>query len=271
MTADDDRIPDEARVSLEVRGRTLVITMTRVDKRNAIDASMTAALDEALDLLDRDPDLRCGVLTGGATVFSAGTDLAEGAGPPTARGGEYGLIRRPRRTPLIAAVEGAALGGGFELVLACDMVVAGASARFGLPEVSRGVVPTCGGLFRTSESLPMVAARRLALTGRPLDATDAHARGLVNEVVADGAALDGALALADEVVSNSPSAVAAVLDALRAVEADRTEAGWSATASALARIEDSPDRYEGVAAFLEKREPRWAPRVPVEADTDERV
>ncbi len=142
-------------VATRTEGRVLVISMQREAKRNAIDAAMTAGIDAALNRLDDDASLWAGVLTGTATVFSAGTDLAVGPGPPTDRGGPYGIIRRKRRRPLIAAVEGPALGGGLEIVLACDLVVAASDARLGLPEVSRGVLATCGGLFRGPRALPL--------------------------------------------------------------------------------------------------------------------
>jgi enoyl-CoA hydratase/carnithine racemase len=148
------------RVSLERRDHVLIIRMERASKRNAVDAAMTEALDEALNLLEDDPDLWCGILTGNDVAFCAGTDLANTAGTPTERGGQYGVIQRERRTPLIAAVDGLAFGGGFEIVLSCDMVVAGHSARFGLPEVARGVLPTCGGLFRPGTACPSPSPSR---------------------------------------------------------------------------------------------------------------
>ena len=132
---------------------------------------MADQLDEALNELDDDIELWAGVLTGTRKMFSAGSDLTSGGDYVTERGGEYGIIRRQRRKPLIAAVEGFALGGGLEIVLSCDMVVASSEARFGLPEVSIGVLPTCAGLFRGPRALPRHVARQLILTGRPLDAS----------------------------------------------------------------------------------------------------
>ena len=129
-------------------GNVLVVTMDRAAKRNAIDRAMADALDRAFNELDDDESLWAGVLTGTTECFSAGSDLTAGGDYVTERGGEYGIIRRPRRKPLVAAVEGPALGGGLEIVLACDLVVAARTARFGLPEVSIGVIPTCAGLFR---------------------------------------------------------------------------------------------------------------------------
>ncbi|MEQ3552646.1 enoyl-CoA hydratase-related protein [Pseudonocardia nematodicida] len=248
------------RVELHRQGHVLVIRMRRTAARNAIDAPMTAALDAALNEMDDDPELWCGVLTGDAQVFSAGTDLAGGAGEPTARGGPYGVVGRRRSTPLIAAVEGFALGGGFELVLACDMVVAGRSTRFGLPEVSRGVVATCGGIFRSARPLPLTIAKQMLLTGLQLPAPRAYQLGLVNELVDDGDAEIAAVALAERVCDNSPSAVSATLRALDEVVAEADELGWRATHEAFATVLGSADHHEGVAAFLEKRPPRWTGR-----------
>lgn len=234
--------------------------MTRPDKRNAVDAAMTAALDEALNTLDDDPELRCGVLCGDARAFSAGTDLADGSGGPTPRGGNYGVVRRDRRTPLIAAVEGVAYGGGFEIVLACDLVVAGHDARFALPEVARGLVANCGALFRTPRALPLNVAKELLITGSPIGAERAHQLGLVNEVVGTGSAEQAAFALAEQVSRNSPLAVSVSLRALERVVAEQDGRGWAATDVASGVIERSEDGAEGIAAFLEKRPPRWTGR-----------
>ncbi|MEV1294833.1 enoyl-CoA hydratase-related protein [Pseudonocardia sp. NPDC049635] len=250
----------EPRVATERHGHVLLIRMMRADKRNAVDAAMTAALDEALNELDDDPDLWCGVLAGDAAAFCAGTDLAAGSGGPTPRGGNYGVVRRDRRRPLIAAVEGVAYGGGFEIVLACDMVVAGTGARFALPEVARGLVANCGALFRTPRPLPLNVAKQLLVTGRPIDAQRAYALGLVNELVAAGAAETAALELARQVCENSPLAVSVTLRALERVVSEPDERGWAATDVASAAIERSEDRDEGIAAFLEKRPPRWTGR-----------
>ena len=130
-------------------------------------------------------------------AFSAGTDLAVGAGPPTPRGGGYGVVRRDRATPLIAAVEGLAYGGGFEIVLACDLVVAARTARFALPETARGLVANCGALFRAPRALPLNIAREMLLTGDPLDAERAWSLGLVNRLVEPGTAEQAALELAE--------------------------------------------------------------------------
>ncbi len=176
-------------VDTETHDRVLVVTIRREEKRNAIDDELAEGISAALDRLDDDPELWVGMLTGTPTVFSAGSDLARtsgGSSAATARGGEYGVIRRDRVKPLIAAVEGPALGGGFEIVLACDLVVASRTASFGLPEVKRGLVPTCGGLFRSSRALPLNVAREMLLTGDRLDPERAYALGLVNVLAEPG-------------------------------------------------------------------------------------
>ncbi|MCZ0997449.1 enoyl-CoA hydratase-related protein [Streptomyces mirabilis] len=260
MNGESIRPEADARVAVERHGHILVIRMQREAKRNAIDPDMTASLDSALNELDDDPDLRCGILTGGERVFSAGTDLAVGAGDPTPRGGAYGVVRRQRSTPLIAAVEGIAFGGGFELVLACDMVVAGRSAQFGLPEVSRGVVATCGALFRAWRPLPLPVAKQMLLTGRPLPASRAYQLGLVNDLVDDGQAEAAAIALAEQVCANSPLSVTATLAAVDQVASETDDLGWAATQHALETILASEDHREGISAFLEKRPPHWRGR-----------
>ena len=246
-------------VETEARGRVLVVTIRREEKRNAIDQDIADGISAALDRLDDDPELWVGVLTGTATVFSAGSDLAtsRGGSAATERGGEYGVIRRDRIKPLIAAVEGPALGDGFEIVLACDLVIAARDASFGLPEVTRGLVPTCGGLFRTPRALPLNVAREMLLTGARLDPERAYALGLVNVVAEPGGAVDAALALAERICAAAPIGARASLRALEATVAEQDDLGWEATTVATSTIAQSDDMREGVLAFFEKREPRW--------------
>ncbi len=241
-------------------GHVLLISMRRAAKRNAIDRAMADALDAALNQLDDDDQLWVGILTGTPDVFSAGSDLTAGGDYVTERGGEYGLIRRVRRKPLIAAVEGPALGGGLELVLACDLVVASQTARFGLPEVCIGVVPTCAGLFRAPRALPLNVARQLILTGRPIDAQRGYEAGFVNVLTEAGGALEGAVQLAQDICSNAPVSVQACLAAVNELTAGADEFGWNLTERALGEATQSADAREGVAAFLEKRSPVWTGR-----------
>jgi enoyl-CoA hydratase len=250
----------ESLVRAERTGRLLVVRMCREAKRNAVNRQLADELDAAFNLLEDDDGLWAGVLTGTGSVFCAGSDLTAGGDYLTERGGEYGLIRRRRRKPLIAAVEGPALGGGMELVLACDLVVASRTARFGLPEVSRGLVATCGALFRAPHALPGNLARELLLTGDPIDADRAYAGGLVNVVTEPGGAVAAAVALAERICANAPVAVQASLVAVNRWLAAAEEFGWQVTADAVAAIGASEDHREGIAAFLEKRPPRWTGR-----------
>ncbi|WP_309505396.1 enoyl-CoA hydratase-related protein [Streptomyces phytophilus] len=247
-------------VRTERHDRVLVVRMCREHKRNAVDRRLADGLDAAFNLLEDDPELWAGVLTGSGGVFSAGSDLTARGDYVTERGGAYGLIRRRRRKPLIAAVEGPALGGGLELVLACDLVVASATARFGLPEVSRGVVPTCGGLFRGPRTLPVNLACELVLTGDPIDAERAHSAGLANRVTPEGGALAGALELAARICGNAPAAVQASLAAVDRCLSAADDLGWRATEEAAETVHASADYTEGVTAFVEKRPPRWSGR-----------
>ncbi len=239
-------------------GATLVLTLDRPAQRNALDRTLTDALSAALDELDDDPSLHVGVLAANGPVFCAGTDLHEPRSPATVRGGEYGLVRRRRTTPLVAAVEGAALGGGLEVVLACDLVVAGGDARFGLPEVARGLVAACGGLFRAPDRFPPAIAAQLLLTGDPIGAERAHQVGLVNVLTPPGGAVDAARALAERIGRNSPDAVAATLRAMQDARGPAEATGWTATDLAIGAAAASPDAAEGVAAFFARRAPRWA-------------
>lgn len=240
--------------------RTLVIGLDRPAKRNAINGAVTRGLDEALNLLEDDDDLWCGVLTGGPSIFCAGADLAEGPGVPTERGGIAGIMERVRPKPLVAAVEGPALGGGLELVLACDLVVASRAATFGFPEVKRGLLPDFGGVFRAPRVLPANVAREMLLTGEPIGAERAERLGFVNRLVEPGTTLDIALGLAATICGNAPLAVRESLAlAQQEINGDESDA-WSASHAALDRLLATEDLAEGVAAFFERREPRWQGR-----------
>lgn len=248
------------RVSVEVKDHVMTISMVRHDKRNAIDGEMTLALDGALNRLDDDPEVRVGILTGGTEMFCAGTDMAATSGPPTERGGVYGVVGRTRTTPLIAAVEGVAYGGGFELVMACDMVIAAENARFALPEVKRGLVATSGALFRASRVLPLNVAKQLLLTGADLSPEDGHRLGLINEIVEPGCANAVALRWAVRIADNAPISVQQSLQVVDALASADDDKGWQLTGDARRVIGQSEDSKEGVAAFFEKRPPRWTGR-----------
>lgn len=247
-------------VTTEARGCVLLIALDRDAKLNAMDHAMTLGLDAAMNRLEDDDALWAGVLAGNGRAFSAGSDLADPDRNSTERGGPYGLIRRARRKPLIAAVDGLAFGGGFEMVLACDLVVASPQARFALPEVKRGLLALYGGVFRAARALPLNLAREMVLTGEPISAERAHALGLVNRLCADGEALVEALALAESICANSPVAVRESLGVLNQAIDAADALAWQLSGDAAARVRASEDSREGIAAFLDKRAPVWRGR-----------
>jgi enoyl-CoA hydratase/carnithine racemase len=245
-------------VETSISGRILVIKMARPEKRNALNEAITLGIDAAMNELEDNPALWCGILTGSDTVFSAGADLATGPGEPTERGGIVGLINRHRTKPLIAAVEGLALGGGLELVLCCDIVVASRSAYFGLPEVKRGLMPDFGGAFRISRVLPVNIARELLLTGDNLGVERAERLGFVNHIAENGHALSDAIALAEKICANAPLAVREALAIINtAVNGDESDI-WRSSHAAHHRLLKTEDVKEGVGAFFEKRAPKWS-------------
>jgi enoyl-CoA hydratase/carnithine racemase len=251
-------------VTLAVRDRILVVTIDRPERRNAIDHATAHRLEAAWDALDGDPGLSAAVLTGAGGFFCAGADLkaaATGAPPArTARRGQFGTIQAPPAKPVLAAVEGDALGGGCELALACDLIVASHTSRFGLPEVRRGVLAAAGGLVRLPRRLPFNVAMEMALTGAPVAAERLYALGMINRLCAPGAALDGALDLARIIAENAPLAIAGakrvMTTALTAAEPD----AWAAQEPELERVRNSADYREGIAAFAQKRPPQWQGR-----------
>lgn len=241
-------------VSIQRQGSTLVVCIDRVAKRNAIDREVSLQIERALDELEDDASLRVGILTGAGGVFCAGSDLAAPIGSNTMpRGGEYGVIRRSRRKPLIAAVEGYAYGGGFELALACDLIVAARDTRFALPEATRGTLAASGGVFRAHRAVPRNLATELLLTGKPLAAERAHALGFVNRLSEPGSALEAALRLAGELRQSSPESTRATLAIMERAWTDADAVGWAATAEEFETLQQRPEMAEGIAAFFERR------------------
>lgn len=252
-------------VRYEVDGRVATLTLNRPDQRNAVNPELAGALEEATDRFEADDDVWVAVLTGAGGFFSAGADLkaiAAGRGRElaTERAGFGGFVRHPRRKPVIAAVRGPALAGGTELVLACDLVVAGSDASFGLPEVTRGIVAAAGGLFRLPRVLPRARAIELILTGDRIDAAEAHRLGLVNAVVDPDEVLPTARALAERICGNAPVAVRESLALARQADDISEDDGWRLSAEAMERIRQTEDAAEGPRAFAEKRAPRWTGR-----------
>jgi enoyl-CoA hydratase len=250
-------------VLLESSDGILTITINRPQARNAVTLAVARAIAAAVDELDDREDLRIGILTGAGGSFCAGMDLKgflRGERPSIEGRGFGGLTMRPPKKPLIAAVEGYALAGGFELVLACDLVVAAENAQFGVPEVKRGLAATAGGLVRLPRQLPCRVAMELALTGDMFPAARALSYGLINQVTAPGQALQGARELARRIVANGPLAVAASKRVI--AESQGWPAGeiWSRQAELTEHVFTSADAREGSAAFAEKRAPVWQGR-----------
>jgi enoyl-CoA hydratase/carnithine racemase len=244
----------------ERRGHVEVLTINRPEARNAINRATAIALGDALDDCETDDDVWVVVLTAsGDKAFSAGMDLkafAAGEFPITEKG-FGGLTKRDFPKPLIAAANGSALAGGFEMMISCDMVVAAEHAKFGIPEASRGLVAGAGGLVRLPKRVPLTIALEMALTADPIDADRAYELGLVNRVVPGDQVLDAALALAERVAKNAPLAVRTSKEVMRR-SLDLTEAeSWESSDEAFAMIGRSADAMEGAVAFAEKREPNW--------------
>ncbi|OEZ29051.1 enoyl-CoA hydratase-related protein [Variovorax boronicumulans] len=249
-------------------GHVALVTIDRPEARNAVNGDVATGLEAAVDATEADDDIRAVVLTGaGREAFCAGADLKEvsagrGSALRTERGGFAGFVYRERSKPWIAAVNGKALAGGTELVLACDLVVAVRQAAFGLPEVLRGLIAAAGGLYRLPRAIPPNIALELILTAGQLDAERAHGFGLVNRLVADVDALrEAALALAAEIARNGPVAVRQSLRVAREANSGLDEAALRAlTRDAFERVAASEDFKEGPRAFIEKRAPRWTGR-----------
>jgi enoyl-CoA hydratase len=244
----------------ERRGNVLVMRLNRPEQKNAVNLEIAEQMAAALDLLDSDPDLAVGVLTGGQEIFSAGMDLKDFARGqlPSLPGRGFGSITRATvRKPMIAAVEGWALGGGFEMALACDLIVAAENARFGFPEVTRGIVAGEGGLIRLPHRLPYHVAAAILLTGQPLSAADAARFGLVNVLTAPGWALEAALELAARIGKNAPLALAAVKQVIRDSQGLNDAAAFERQEQVTGPLLKSQDAHEGAVAFAEKRAPVW--------------
>jgi enoyl-CoA hydratase len=249
-------------VECERRDRVGIVTLNRPEARNAVNGDLAAAMEAILDDLEADDAITVVILTGAGSTFSAGADLkkvAQGKGGElaTKKGGFGGIVTRNFAKPLIAAVNGPALAGGFEIVLSCDLVVAAADARFGLPEVKRGLFAAAGGLIRLPKRVPLALATELAITGDPISADRALELGLVNRVVPGEQVVDEALALAGRIAVNGPLAVRNSLTMVREAS-DLTEAdAWPRNYELALEVFASKDSIEGATAFAEKREPKW--------------
>jgi enoyl-CoA hydratase len=247
-------------VAVESRGAVRVIAIDRPEARNAVNPEVARAIAAAIDELEADPSARVAVLTGAGGTFCAGMDLKAFAEGGVAFGGDRGfagIVERPPEKPIVAAVEGFALAGGFEIALACDLIVASRTATFGIPEVRLGLVAAGGALLRLPRRIPYHVAAELALTGEPVSAQRGYELGFVNRLVDPGGALEAAVTLAETIARNGPAAVAATKTIrARAGDWDRDEQ-WRRQWEIAHPVLDSEEAEEGARAFAEKREPRW--------------
>jgi enoyl-CoA hydratase len=244
------------------RGAIEIVTINRPEARNAINYETSAALADAFDEIEADDDVWAVVLTGaGDKAFCAGMDLKAftggGGNVMGVSGGFAGITTRDFPKALIAACNGHTLAGGFEIMLACDLVVAADHATFGIPEVKRGLVAGAGGAIRLAKRIGLARALELGMTGDAVDAQTAHQLGLVNRVVPAAEVLDSAVALAERICEAAPLAVRATKKIIKAsLEVPESEA-WAIQGDAAAEVFRSPDAIEGATAFAEKRMPNW--------------
>jgi enoyl-CoA hydratase len=246
----------------EVRDGVLIVTINRPEAKNAMNQAAAQGIAAAMDRLDAEDDLRVAILTGAGGTFCSGMDLKgflRGESPSIEGRGFGGIVQAPPKKPLIAAVEGYALAGGLELMIACDLVVANAGAKFGIPEVKRGLVAAAGGVMMLPDQIPERVAMELALTGDFIDAPRAYELGLINRVT-DGSALDGALELAKKIVANGPLAVRVSKAIVKESRGWPMDERYDRQGKLIAPVFVSEDAREGAAAFAEKRAPNWKGR-----------
>jgi enoyl-CoA hydratase/carnithine racemase len=243
-----------------------VVTLNRPDKRNAINPEITQGFDRYVRLSETDPEVRVVILaSSNDAVFCAGADLQEVArnnldALHTKAGGFAGFAYCPRTKPWIAAPQGVTVGGGLEICLACDMIVAADNCRFGLPEVKRSLIAAAGGIARLSRMLPLAVALELIATGEPIDAARAYALGLVNKIVPVAETLAAATQLARQIAANAPLAVRTAIRVSKEASCLDDAAGRRVVHAGMTEIMATEDFLEGPRAFLEKRAPRWKGR-----------
>ena len=237
----------------------LVVTINRPEAKNAMTKAAAEGIAAAMDRLDSDDNLRVGILTGAGGTFCSGMDLKgflRGESPSIEGRGFGGIVQKPPEKPLIAAVEGYALAGGLELMIACDLVVASTGAKFGIPEVKRGLVAAAGGVMMLPDQIPERIAMELALTGDFIDAARAYELGLINRIT-DGEALVAAKELAASIVANGPLAVRVSKQVIKQSRGWPMDERYMRQTQLIAPVFVSEDAREGAAAFAEKRAPNW--------------
>ena len=237
----------------------LVVTIDRPEAKNAMTKAAAEGIAAAMDRLDSDDNLRVGILTGAGGTFCSGMDLKgflRGESPSIEGRGFGGIVQKPPEKPLIAAVEGYALAGGLELMIACDLVVASSGAKFGIPEVKRGLVAAAGGVMMLPDQIPERIAMELALTGDFIDAARAYELGLINRIT-DGEALAAAKELAASIVANGPVAVRVSKQVIKQSRGWPMDERYTRQTQLIAPVFISEDAREGAAAFAEKRAPNW--------------
>ena len=250
-------------VLTEAADGVLLITLNRPEARNAVNAAVAEGVAAALDRLDAEDDLRAAILTGAGSSFCAGMDLkafVAGERPYAEGRGFAGIAQRPPEKPIIAAIEGYAVAGGFEVALACDLIVAARDAKVGIPEVKRGLVAAAGALIRLPKRIPYHLAMELALTGDPIGAERAHAVGIVNRLAEPGEAVATARELAAAIARNGPLATAGSKRIIVAAQDWTEEEAWERQGEIAGPIMGSEDAREGATAFAEKRDPVWRGR-----------
>lgn len=266
MTESSAAAADAPAVLTERRGNVLLITLNRPEARNAVNAAVSIGVGAALHEAQHDPEIRAVVITGAGQSFCAGADLKAISRrenvyhPEHGEWGFAGYVQHVIDKPTIAAVNGTALGGGTELALASDLVIAEERTKFGLPEVKRGLIAAAGGVFRIVDQLPRKVAMEMLFTGEPMTSAEALTWGLINQVVPDGTVVDAALALAERITVNAPLAVWATKRVAAGVDDGVITAeghGWTRTMREMGTVMRSEDAREGPLAFAQKRQPVW--------------
>ena len=250
-------------ILVDIDNSVMTITLNRPEVKNAANRALAEGMVAALEQLESDPNLRVAIITGAGHSFCTGMDLkafVSGETPLIKGLGFAGMTQNSIKKPLIAAVEGYAIAGGFEIAITCDLIVAADDAKFGIAEVKRGLVAGAGGLVRLHRQIPIRFAKELAQTGDIITAERAHEMGLINRVVASGSALEGARELAAKIAANGPLAVAASKEVMDKAQDWTTENMWDLQEEITLPIFETEDAIEGSTAFAEKRAPQWKGR-----------